>query len=363
MIYIAFFILFFTVIQLLVALANLVFEPKLPEQQINYNQLVSILIPARNEENNIQNILNDLANQNYQNIEVIVFNDQSSDKTAEIVEEFAKNDCRFKLINSDNLPAGWLGKNYACYSLSKYANGNYLLFLDADVRVCNDIIINAIAYSEKYKLGLLSIFPKQIIQSIGEKITVPNMNFILLSLLPLILVRSSKNYSFAAANGQFMLFKSSTYSATNPHEIMKSNKVEDIAIAQFYKKKSIAIACLVGNESIQCRMYSGFNEAVNGFSKNVIAFFGNSFITAILFWITTTFGFLFVLFTMSLPIFIVYLSIYLTTRLFISFISKQNILYNILYFIPQQFSCGLFIYKAFINKFVSKFQWKGRSID
>ena len=69
MIYIAFFILFFTVIQLLVALANLVFEPKLPKQQINYNQLVSILIQARNEENNIQNLLNDLANQDYQNME------------------------------------------------------------------------------------------------------------------------------------------------------------------------------------------------------------------------------------------------------------------------------------------------------
>jgi glycosyltransferase involved in cell wall biosynthesis len=350
-------------VQLLIVVVNVIFEPKLPKRHINYNRLVSILIPARNEEKNISNILNDVCHQDYRNIEVIVFNDQSSDRTAEIVMKYATLDNRIILINSDGIPDGWLGKNYACFSLSKSATGDYFLFLDADVRISNDIVINTISYSEYYKLGLLSIFPKQIIKSLGEKITVPNMNYILLSLLPLILVRKSKFPSFAAANGQFMLFNSRKYKLLAPHERMKHDKVEDIAIARFFKKKKIRIACLVGDKTIRCRMYKGFNDAVNGFSKNVIAFFGNSFILSLLFWLTTTFGFLVVLFVLPFTFFMLYISVYLLTRIFVYFVSKQKVLDSLLYFIPQQISCGLFIYKAFVNKFISGYQWKGRSIN
>jgi glycosyltransferase involved in cell wall biosynthesis len=362
MIIIAGFILIFTFAGFMVAVANLIFEPKLPKRHIQYRNLVSVLIPARNEENNIGNILNDLVHQDYSNIEVIVFNDQSTDRTAEIVEEYAKLDPRIKMTSSDGLPDGWLGKNYACDTLAKNARGAYLLFLDADVRICDDIIINAISYCEYYKLGLLSIFPKQIIKSLGEKVTVPMMNYILLSLLPLILVRTSKLKSFAAANGQFMLFNADTYKTMAPHEIMRKNKVEDIAIAQFFKEKHIPIACLVGDDTIQCRMYNGFKEAVNGFSKNVTAFFGNSFIVALFFWFVTTFGFLFVLFAFSNVVFVSFIIIYFVTRIFTSMVSKQNILDNLLYLIPQQISCGLFIFKAFIYKFIKEYQWKGRSI-
>jgi glycosyltransferase involved in cell wall biosynthesis len=362
MIYIAFFILFFSILQLLVVITNVIFEPKLPNASIQDECLVSILIPARNEEKNISNVLKDLMNQDYRNIEIIVFNDQSDDHTAEIVKEFSLLDSRVKLINSDGLPDGWLGKNFACYSLSKHACGEFYLFLDADVRLCNNIIINAIAYAKRYKLGLLSIFPKQIIASIGEKITVPNMNYILLSLLPLILVRRSKFPSFAAANGQFMFFNARVYESMLPHETMKNNKVEDIAIARFFKKNKILVACLVGNETIRCRMYNSFNDAVNGFSKNVTEFFGNSFILAVLFWFAVTFGFLFVLFALPLTIFIIYIAVYLSIRILISIVSKQKILDNLIYLIPQLISCGLFIYKAFLNRFILDYTWKGRSI-
>jgi hypothetical protein len=109
-------------------------------------------------------------------------------------------------------------------------------------------------------------------------------------------------------------------------------------------------------------MYQGFNDAVNGFSKNVTAFFGNSFIVALLFWLTTTFGFLFVLFAFPYAFFVSYIIVYFATRIFTSMVSKQNIFDNLLYLIPQQISCGLFIYKAFINKFMKDYQWKGRSI-
>jgi glycosyltransferase involved in cell wall biosynthesis len=363
MFYIACFVFFFTIAGFLVAFTNLVFKPVLPETDQSFTALVSVLIPARNEEKNIGNILGDLLHQSYENIEIIVFNDQSTDRTSEIVMACAQKDRRIRLIHSDGLPNGWLGKNHACYSLANIANGAYFLFLDADVRVNKDIILKAISFSQKYELSLVSIFPKQIIKSLGEKLTVPVMNYILLSLLPLILVRKSKQPSFAAANGQFMFFQAEIYQSMTPHEIMKNNKVEDIAIARLYKNTNLRMACLVGDDTIQCRMYNGYGEAVNGFSKNVTAFFGNSFIVALLFWFTTTFGFLFVLFALPFAFFVCYIIVYFATRIFTSMVSKQNIFENILYLIPQQISCGVFIYQAFVNKFSKGYQWKERSIS
>jgi hypothetical protein len=174
------------------------------------------------------------------------------------------------------------------------------LFLDADVHIGNRLIDNAIAFTNRHDTGLISIFPKQIIVSAGEKITVPNMNLILVSLLPLILVRKLRFPSLAAANGQFMFFRQDVYKKILPHQLMKNNMVEDIAIAREFKRKCIRIACLLGDVNISCRMYTGFSDAVSGFSKNVIDFFGGSFLTAFLFWLITSFGFLAVLFFLHL---------------------------------------------------------------
>lgn len=363
MILIAHFVLAFTILQLFIALGNLIFETSLPVSEEVSTIPVSVLIPARNEENNISRILNDLIHQKYRNIEVIVFNDQSEDKTAEIVSEYIQRDDRIRLVNSSGLPDGWLGKNYACHSLSTHSAGKYLLFLDADVRIGNNIINDAVAYSEKFDLGLLSIFPKQIIKSIGERITVPNMNYILVSLLPLIFVRKLKYSSLAAANGQFMFFPADVYHTVMPHQLMKGNKVEDILIARELKKRKYKIACLLGDNRISCRMYNGFKDSVSGFSKNVTQFFGGSFTLAVLFWIVTTFGILAILFFLPGPLCLVYLAAYFLTRIVISAASHQNVFYNLILFIPLQLSLGLFIYRAFINKYFRKLEWKGRSID
>jgi cellulose synthase/poly-beta-1,6-N-acetylglucosamine synthase-like glycosyltransferase len=295
----AWFIFAFTFLQFVVAVVNVVFIQRFSSKKSTFNEIVSVLIPARNEEKNITNLLTDLVALDYKNIEILVFNDQSTDKTAEIVTGFARKDTRVKLINSEDLPEGWLGKNHGCNSLAKFASGKYLLFLDADVRIGNGIILQTCTYSEKHKLGLLSIFPRQIMVSAGEKATVPLMHYILLTLLPLILVRKTRFSSVAAANGQFMLFNSEVYRKILPHEKMKDSKVEDIKIARYFKQKGINIACITGKKSVSCRMYSGFPEAVHGFSKNVTQFFGNSFILAILFWLITTFGFVTVFFRLS----------------------------------------------------------------
>ncbi|MDD4823541.1 MAG: glycosyltransferase family 2 protein [Bacteroidales bacterium] len=362
MIYLAYIIFTFTLIQLIVALINCVCVQRPRVAPCTSCELVSVLIPARNEENNIAGLLSDLLRQEYPNIEIIVFNDLSTDRTEEIVRQMAQTDTRIRLVNSEGLPVGWLGKNYACHCLSLMAKGEYFLFLDADVRLKDGIIGRSVALADQYKTGLLSIFPKQKMGSVGEYLTVPIMNYILLTLLPLVLVRKSAFSSMAAANGQFMLFKRERYLEIMPHELFKNNRVEDIEIARYLKRKKIPVVCSVGDDTITCRMYHGFQEAVNGFSKNVIGFFGNSVFAALLFWIVTTFGFLVVWSELSTVLCCLFLFLIVATRVAVSAVSKQSILLNVLLLAVQQLMLGWLIYKAVVHRYNRQLKWKGRSV-
>ncbi|MFW5773632.1 MAG: glycosyltransferase [Tangfeifania sp.] len=322
-----------------------------------------MLIPARNEEQNLPFILDDLKNQSYKNIEVIVFNDESTDGTAKIIGRVAAADKRFRQVNSMGLPPGWLGKNNACHQLALQAKGDYLLFLDADVRVQSGIIESALAQVQKHNLKLLTIFPKQIMKTTGEKMVVPLMNNILLSLLPLILTRVSPRPSLAAGNGQFMFFEKETYIEVLPHEKVKQNPVEDIFISRLYKKRKLKIQCMTGNETISCRMYRGLEDAIDGFSRSLPHFFGSSHLAAFLYWLVTTSGIFIVAF--YLPF--VYLT---TTAMFIIFIktatsvaSRQSVIQNLIWGIVQQLFMGVIVIRSYRNKRLKKSQWKGRNID
>ncbi len=362
MIYLAEFVLGFSLLQLLIAFINLLFSQPLIYSPTN-SKKVSVLIPARNEEHNIGLILRDIQNQTYQNIDIIVFDDQSEDNTLSVIKSHMLYDDRIKLIQSNELPMGWLGKNYGCHCLASEAEGELLLFLDADVRLNADAIEKTIGYFDKYQLDLLSVFPTQITSSWGERLTIPIMNSILLSLLPLILIRKSNFASLSAANGQFMLFDAKTYKKLLPHEVMKSQKVEDIKIAQYYKKHNAKVACLTGTNSIKCRMYTNYDDAITGFSKNIISFFGNSVLIAGLYWLTTTFGILLVLYSLTHLASLIYLLAILLTRIVVSIISRQKITDSLLLYFPLQWVHGVILFKAILNKTKKQYQWKGRSIS
>lgn len=361
MILATYFILIFTAIQFLTVLSNYLWQQQLGADKIENNPLVSVLIPARNEAKNIGIIIDDIRAQTYQNIEIIVFDDHSTDDTARIVNEIAKNDNRIQLIQSTRLPKNWLGKNHACHQLSENAKGSYFIFLDADVRIKNKLISKSLAYSQKYELALLSIFPIQKMQSTGEKLTVPLMHYILLTLLPLILVRKSFFTAHSAANGQFMLFDSEVYKKYWPHRLFKSEKVEDIKISRFYKSKKQTVACLTGTNLITCRMYQNYTEAVNGFSKNIVMFFGNSVLFALLFWFTNTFGIIICLLT-DIWLFVLYFILLISIRVLFSRIARQSVFHNLILFYPQMIVMFAIVYKSIINTFTKKQVWKGRYI-
>lgn len=352
----------FAGVQITVALVNFVFIQPFALEKVDENDFLSILIPARNEEENIGRLLTCLVDQKKHPVEILVFNDQSTDKTEEIVQHFATEHGHVRLINSEGLPEGWLGKNHACHRLAQQAKGNYLLFLDADIVVEGNFIWKAVQFVKKNNLGLLSIFPKQWMETTGEKVTVPIMNFILLTLLPLVLVRKTAYPSLSAANGQFMLFDAAIYHRFLPHFKFKAEKVEDIEISRFLKKANMNVACVSGKPEIKCKMYNGFSEAVRGFSKNIFHFFGNSVAVTLLFWIITTFGFIPLCF-LGIHYVLLYLFIILTTRILVSIVSNQSIVQNLILLIPQQIVFGIIIFEALISIKKKKLTWKGRNIS
>ena len=272
-------------------------------------------------------------------------------------------DDRIRLISGTDLPFGWLGKNHACHQLSKRASGDLFLFLDADVMLGPTLIGDAVAHVERHRLDLLSIFPQQVVKTWGEKISVPIMNWVLVSLLPLILTRSSRLPAFAAANGQHMLFKGVVYKQYFYHERFKNKAVEDIAIARYMKEQNLRIHTLLGNKQIKCRMYGGLQEALQGFSKNVLAFFGNNTLLALAIVVITGLGFIPVWVAMGPMAVLGYLLAALLLRLLVSIASKQPVIENLLTAPFQQIIFTFMVAKAIYNRSKKRNSWKGRTIN
>ena len=214
-------ILYLTFLRMLVALANLFTMPFPGKRRSETGPLVSVLIPARNEEENIGRLLDSLLQQDYHPYEVVVYNDSSTDTTGEILRQYGARSNLVRHVEGSDLPDGWLGKNHACHRLAENAAGAYLLFLDADVVAGRTMLSSAVARMQEKNLALLSVFPYQLKLTRGERVVIPVMNWILLSLLPLILVRKCRWSSFSAANGQFMMFRTSVYKRYRFHEVVR----------------------------------------------------------------------------------------------------------------------------------------------
>lgn len=324
--------------------------------------MVSILIPARNEEGNILTLLGSIKNQDYKNYEVIIYDDDSSDSTYKICSEFAATHSRFSIIKGGKLPAGWIGKNHACDQLAKQAKGKYFLFLDADVSIDGNLINSAVHRMQVYKLGLLSLFANQVMQTAGEKATVPLLHFMLLNLLPLRLIYLSKNAAFATASGQFMLFDAGIYKQHEWHKQVKDKMVEDAEIMKLVKTASYNGEVLLANGMVSCRMYKSYREAVNGFSKNCLAAFNYS-IAGLLIYISVLMGGpMVVIMTLNYNLIFFMLSLIVLTRVMISLSAGQNAWYNIMLHPIQMINLAIIVFLSIQKHLTKTNMWKGRRV-
>lgn len=331
---------------------------------IQLEEKISVLVPLRNEEENVKDCIKSIYNQKLENIEVICLDDNSTDRTLEILQNLKNQFQSLVIIKGTELPENWTGKNWACYQLANRTSGEYLVFIDADVRLCDEAILTAISEMKRLNVSMLSVFPSQIIKSIGEYLIVPSMNWLLLTFLPLKFVYKFSHPSFVAANGQFIAFRREDYFKIDGHFSVRDKIVEDMELARLIKKNKFRIATYLGGKLLFARMYKNFNEAFNGFSKNFFPGFRTDFLqfSMLLIFICLFFICPFFLWLFDRSFLWVILLI-LIQKVLISIKSYQKVLINIL-LLPLQL---LFVILIGVNSMLvtrkGKIYWKGRKLN
>ena len=280
MIFYQFFILGSLLVFLGIVLKNLGDLPRLPAQPGDgaFTPKVSLLVPARNEDLNIEGCVNSLLLQRYLNFELIVLDDHSSDGTLNTLRRISSTPfgAKLRILEGRELPAGWHGKAWACQQLGEAASGELLLFTDADTRHRPDALPRAVEAMRRSGAGMLSLTPAQEMRSFWEKLIVPLVYHILFSYLPLAMVSKSRSPAFCYAIGQFILFRREAYEKIGGHRSVCDNIVEDVWLCKAVKRSGGKVAAFDGSDALSCRMYRGFGELWQGFSKNLFAGLGNS---------------------------------------------------------------------------------------
>lgn len=235
---------------------------------------VSAIIPARDEELNVARAVRSLAAQ--QDIsEIIVVDDQSRDRTPEILAELKKQYCALRTLRLDHLPEGWMGKSRAAAEGAKLATGEWLLFTDADTAHRFGSLAALLARAQRDRADLLSISPGQCVETWWEK-----------AVIPLVYVQLARLYRFeevndptspaAAANGQYILIRKSAYERIGGHEAVRDAVLEDVELARRVKAAGGRIIFLPGAEWAETRMYRTFRQMWRGWTKNLFLLYGGN---------------------------------------------------------------------------------------
>lgn len=269
MIYASLFILMMATVLLGVALWNIASWPGIRARgRATRAGAVSILIPARDEEANIAACLDAALRQGETVAEVIVYDDNSTDRTSDIVSEYERKDARVRMLAPVALPEGWCGKNFACARLAEAGRGEWLLFIDADARLHDDVSARMLEEAERRRVTLLSCWPALELVSFWEKALMPMLNFVVFTLYPAPLSFKRDDPSLGIAHGACLLAHRPTYELTGGHEAVRDQINEDIRLARMWRDRGQAALCFDGRGIVSVRMYSSFAEIWRGFQKN-----------------------------------------------------------------------------------------------
>jgi hypothetical protein len=238
---------------------------------------VTVVVPVRNEEDQVAGCLSALLDQRgVEDLRVVVVDDGSTDGTAAVVRAVA--DPRIRLLSAAPPPPGWLGKSHACAVGAAVADGEdgILAFVDADVRLFPDALAGAVAVLERHGLDLVSPWPRPVARGAAERLVQPLVPWLWATTLPLRVAERSPRPSLAAAIGQFLVITRRGYDRAGGHGAVRGEVLEDIALLRAVKRSGGHGVPVDGSRLAACRMYDGWPALRDGYAKSLWSAVGGS---------------------------------------------------------------------------------------
>ena len=335
-----------------------------------HNPLISIIIPARNEKLNILRCLESIKKQTYSNFEVIVVDDNSTDDTYHIANQFCQNDDRFSLLKLNNDDKTWVGKNRACHEGSKISNGSLLLFIDADTEHQTHSIKSSLSYMQNSNLDVFTMFPQLTCSDFWGKLILP----ILISMINILyspLLLNSKSTSIAYLIGGFILIKKQIYDDIGGHESIKSSFVEDKSLGERLKKSGYNLKLIRSGNFVTTYSNTGFTNNIDAIQRATSASFIESHLflgltSIFLAFIGLVLPYFLIFFITSLEISYSVLILLTITFMGISYLIEfADINHSKLYILFQPITNLIFFYCMILSVFKiysnSPFVWRGRA--
>ena len=229
---------------------------------------VSVLVPARNEEASIAACVEAVRASVGVDWELVVLDDHSDDRTADIVREIATKDARVRLEPAPPLPAGWCGKQHACFTLAGHARFPLLTFLDADVRLAPAALARLVAFQRQSRAELVSGFPRQETVTLLEQLVIPLIHWLLVCWLPLAGMRRSRRAAFGAGCGQWFLTTRAAYDAAGGHAAVRASLHDGLTLPRAYRRAGFRTDVCDATDLAACRMYRSAGGVWFGLAKN-----------------------------------------------------------------------------------------------
>lgn len=232
---------------------------------------VSLLVPVRDETDRIADTLGTIAAQDVD--ELLVLDDCSTDGTAAVARELLAAHPHARVVEGDPQPGGWVGKSWACHQLAAAATGERLVFVDVDVALAPGAVTAALAEADRQGADVFSVFPRQVVGSLGEAVLVPFLDEVLLTGLPFALLGTDEPPAVrhaAAANGSLLLCDRDAYARLGGHESVRHEIIEDVPLARRTRALGMRLGLALGGDLVATRMYPGYAAAVTGLARGMV---------------------------------------------------------------------------------------------